>query len=216
VEKKSVSQLQKIGPIHVVLAVMAVALALGWCNPAGAATQTLSPATCTSVAGTGVNWTSPARAISSNGSYATASVDGSTTDYLECVDYGFTIPAGATINGITVNVERKSSNTNNGGSQDAAMRIVQGGVIGTTDLSSATIYTTADVVAAHGGAANLWGLTWTYADINAANFGAAFQATKASATGGAHTISVDHIQITVTYTPDTTAPTLVTPMPCAA
>lgn len=160
-----------------------------------------NPTTCTSVVGIGtVAWTNPARAISSNNSFATASVDGTVTRYLRCTGYNFAIPAGATINGITVNVERRSNSTANGGSRDAAMRVVKAGVIGVTDRSSATIYTRSDVIEAHGGTADLWGTTWTAADINAANFGAAFAATKANAAGGAHTVSVDHVWITVTFT----------------
>ncbi|HEU0187968.1 MAG TPA: DUF6701 domain-containing protein [Gallionellaceae bacterium] len=169
---------------------------------AHALTATASPTTCASVAGIGtVNWTNPARAVSSNNSYATASVDGTISRYLQCTGYNFAIPAGATINGITVNVERRSSSTANGGSRDAAMRLVKAGVIGATDRATATTYTTADVVQAHGGAADLWGAAWTPADINAANFGAAFAATKPNAAGAAQTVSVDHVQIVVDYTP---------------
>ena len=170
--------------------------------PPGSYSLSASPATCTSVlVGIGtVNWANPTQAISSNNSYATASVDGTTTRYLQCTGYNFVIPTGATINGITVNVERRSSSVANGGSRDAAMRVVKAGVIGTTDRSTATIYTTADVIEAHGGATDLWGTTWTPAQINAANFGAAFAATKASAAGAAHSVSVDHVSITVTFT----------------
>lgn len=199
---------QKSSPFHHGAALAALLLGLVWSNTAGAVTQIRSPATCSTVAGTGVNWANPVRAETSNNSDATATLDGSTTDFLRCVDYGFTIPVGATINGIIVNVERASNRTANGGSRDAAMRIVQGGTIGTDDRSTATAYTTTDVVEAHGGAADLWGLAWTSADINAANFGAAFRATKPSSSGLSHTVSVDHIQIIVDFTPDTTAPTL--------
>jgi len=181
-------------------------------NPAYATTVTRTPtvaADCTNVTGIGTRiWSNPSRAISSNNSYASKSVDGTTTNYLRCLNYGFTIPATATINGITVNVERKSNRTTNGGSHDAAMRIVKGGVIGTTDRSTATLYTTGDVTEAHGSAADLWGLSWTAADINAATFGAAFAAIKPDPTGNSHTISVDVISITVDYTLDITPPTV--------
>ncbi len=179
----------------------AVVLLMGMSSAAVAVTVTASPATCSSVAGIGtVAWTNPTRAVSSNNSFATASVDGTTTRFLQCSGYGFAIPAGATIDGITVNVERKSSSTANGGSADAAMRLVKAGTIGATDNSTGTTYTTSDVTEAHGSSTDLWGTTWTVADINNANFGAAFAATKASGTGGAHTVSVDHVQIVVDYT----------------
>jgi hypothetical protein len=178
---------------------LALGIALSWTNAASALTQTRSPATCSSVPGIGtVAWTNPGNALSSNGSYATAPVgDTTTTNYLQCVGYGFTIPTGASINGITVSVERSSTNT---GTQDAAVRTVKAGVIGTTDRSTATAYPTTDTYEAHGGAADLWGTSWTAADVNNANFGAAFASQKPGTAGGSRTISVDHIEITVDYT----------------
>jgi len=80
------------------------------------------------------------------------------------------------------------------------MRIVKGGAIGAIDRSTTTIYTTSDVVEAHGGTTDLWGETWTPADINDPSFGAAFAATKASSLGRAHSVRVDHMPITVTFT----------------
>lgn len=165
-----------------------------------AATLTRSPGACTSVAGPSTDWTNATRAQTDNNFGTTVTLDGATSDYLRCMNYGFTIPVGSLINGIIVNVERASNRTSDGGSRDAAMRIVQAGTIGTADRSTLTTYTTAYVVEAHGGAADLWGLAWTPADINAANFGAAFRATKPSAAGPPHNINVDHIQITVNYT----------------
>ncbi len=179
-----------------------VCLLMGVSSEALAATVSASPTSCVSVAGIGtVAWTNPSQANLSDNSYATASVDGTTTRYVRCTGYNFAIPAGATIDGITVNVERRSSSVANGGSRDAAVRIVKAGVIGTADRSTATAYTAADVIEAHGSAADLWGTTWTSADINSINFGASYAATKPSAAGAAHTIRLDHIQITISYTP---------------
>ena len=170
---------------------------------ASAQSQSASPAAagdCSSQGGLGaVAWTSPGSAISSNDAYASASVDGQTTNYLRCMNYGFSVPFGSTILGIEVRVERKSDRTSNGGSRDAAVRLVKGGAIQATDRSSASIYTIADQVETHGGPADLWGTTWTPAEINAADFGAAFAAIKPSASGPPHLITVDHIAITVYY-----------------
>ena len=178
-------------------------------NCAHAATATGFPSTCSSTTGVGTNsWSKPTRAYSSNNSYATSSLDGTTSVYLKCTGYGFSIPTGATINGIKVNVERKSNSTADGGSKDAAMRIVKAGSIGTQDRSTSTGYTTSDVSEAHGSATDLWGTTWTPADINATTFGAAFAATKSSSAGYRHTVSVDVISIAVDYTLDTTPPTV--------
>ncbi len=173
--------------------------------PVLADVATGSPSSCQSVnwAGTGSSsWSNAGEARVSDNDRATASVDGTTTHWLVCTDYGFSIPAGSTINGIVVNVERRSSSTSNGGSEDAAVRLVVGGAVQGTDRATGTNYTTSDVVEAHGGAADLWGAaSRTPAQINASNFGAAFAATKPSSSGGSHTISVDHIEVEVHYTP---------------
>ena len=166
---------------------------------------------CTAIAGTGANWTNPGNAFSPNDTYATVNVDGTTSDALQCLNYGFTIPAGATILGIEVNIERKSNSTANGGSNDASVRLVKGGVVGGSNLATATIYGTGDKIEAHGSATQLWGQTWTPADINAANFGVQYTGTKPSAAGGAHTLSIDQIQIVVTYSQPPPAPNLVSP-----
>jgi hypothetical protein len=166
---------------------------------AAAASQQYMRVSCASLGGAGANWTNPELAESSNDSYATALVDGTTTDPLQCLSYGFAIPANAIVVGIEVNIERRSSSIANGGSRDASVRLVKAGAAAGTDLATATTYTTTDTVETHGGPTNLWGTTWTPAQINAANFGAQFSATKASAAGGGHTVSVDQIQIVVYY-----------------
>lgn len=177
---------------------------------AHAATVTAYPTNCQSVEMGGQDWSNPGDAVSSDNQRAQSQSDGAATDYLQCTGYGFAIPAGATVNGITVNVQRRSSSTSNGGSHDSAMRLVKGGVVGATDRATATIYTTSDVTESHGGAADLWGDSWAIADVNNANFGAAFRAIKPSSGGSSHTISVDYISITIDYTP--LAPPAVTSM----
>ncbi|TNC96195.1 MAG: hypothetical protein FD121_1205 [Gallionellaceae bacterium] len=170
----------------------------------GTGSVTASPSSCVNVAGIGtLPWATTANAISSNNAFSTISLnDGQVSNYLRCTGYGFAIPAGATITGIVVNVERKASSTNS--IRDAAMRLVKevagAPVIQTPDRSTLTNYTTADVVEAHGGAADLWGGAWTPADINSTNFGAAVASQKPGTAGGARTVSVDHMSVTVRYT----------------
>lgn len=172
------------------------------CPAGGPTSVTLNPSNCVNVAGIGTQaWGTPAFAVSSNNAYATVSLnDLQVSNYLRCTGYGFAIPAGATINGITVRVERRASVNNS--VRDAAMRLVRdvaGPAIQATDRSTLTNYTTADVIEAHGGAADLWGGVWTPADINSINFGAAFASQKPGTAGGARTVSVDYMPITVTY-----------------
>ena len=178
------------------------------------ASQILSPGAagdCTSLGGGGADWTNPGNAFSSNDAYATASVDGSTTDPLRCLNYGFSVPLAATVVGIEVSVERRSNRTTNGGSRDNSLFLVKGGAQVGSNLATTTTYTTADVVEVHGSPSELWGTTWTPVEVNAANFGAVFTATKPSGGGAAHTISVDHIFITVHYSNPPPAPSLLLP-----
>lgn len=181
------------------------------CPVGGPVSITLSPGTCVDDATLGATvWGGLTNVGSSNNVYATtttaATIGTKLTHYLKCTSYGFAIPAGATINGIAVGVERNISSTNRTTAKDNAMRIVKAGVIGAIDRSSATTYTAADVVAAHGGTADLWGLVWTPDDINLSTFGAAFSASVATTRANARTVSVDHMPITVTYTPGAAAP----------
>ena len=162
--------------------------------------QSASPSACASVGGFGTQaWSNAGNAVSSNNSYASVTLDGQTSNYLRCLGYGFSIPPGATILGIEVNVERKSNRTSNGGSDDASVRLVKAGVVQGADRETDVNYTTGDVVWTHGTSTDLWGSAWTPAEINAADFGAAFAATKPSGAGASHTVTVDHIFITVYY-----------------
>ncbi len=181
---------------------LACGLLLLLSDPAHALTQARTPSACANDPGIGsVNWTSTGNALASDAVPATASVTGNaTTRFLECTGYGFTIPFGSIINGIIVDVERRTSSTGAGGSRDAAVRIVKGGIIGAADRATANNYTTSFVTEPHGSATDLWGLAWTSTDINAANFGAAVAARKNNP-AQTHTLSVDVVSITVDYTP---------------
>lgn len=212
--------MKKINKINRLLSSTAVVVVLGL--PVGvlmlprvaqAHSETQSPGTCATVNIGNPNWSNPTRAVSSNNSVATATVgDNQATDRLQCSSYGFTIPAGATILGIIVNVERRTNDVSAiSPTQDSQVRLIKGGVVQGTDRSTATAYTLADVIEAHGTAADLWGTTWTPAEINAADFGAAFVAFKNGTVGGNVTISVDHVEIVVHYSEPPPPPTLVSP-----
>ncbi|MFM2407527.1 MAG: hypothetical protein RL358_269 [Pseudomonadota bacterium] len=168
----------------------------------GAGTVTMNPGSCVNVMGTAALAWAPTPTTNVNLSdnvYATATVNG-TSNYLKCTGYNFAIPSAATILGVVVNVERKSSSSTR--TTDGAMRLVKAGVIGTVDRAKTTVYSTTDVVETHGTAADLWGVAWTPADINSATFGAAF----AAKTTRSRTVSVDHMPITVTYSTPAAAP----------
>lgn len=169
-------------------------------RPAKALTQgpknPTSSANCVNSGGS--DWSSPGNAFSDNNSGATASVNGTTTNHLNCTNFGFSIPSTATIQGFVVAVKRSSSSVAEGGSKDAVVRLIKGGVTGATDRSTNTAYATSYEKENHGGGTDLWGETWTPTDVNASNFGVAFAATKPT-TGSPQTVDVDVIEVTVYY-----------------
>ncbi len=146
-------------------------------------------------------WSNPSNATSSNDSYATITLgDGGISDFLQATNFGFAIPSGATISGIKAEVERSKSGI--GECHDLVVRIVKGGVIGSTDRALADSWPTSDAYASYGGSSDLWGETWTRTDINASNFGFAIAAYVASLPPRTPppTLRIDHIRMTVYYT----------------
>lgn len=140
------------------------------------------------------DWTNPGNASASDNSYATIVINLGVTNYLKATDFGFTIPENATINGIEVSVEEKSSVGSQGSEQ--YVKIVKGGIIGGNDISAHNALTTSDIYQASGGATELAGLSFAYTDINASTFGCVVNYTQSAG----QTISVDHIRMKVYYT----------------
>jgi len=164
-----------------------------------------SSADGTSQAGGGtVTWTNPTYIFASDNNRATAALaKGVISYYLQATGFGFNIPSDAVINGIYVEVERSISEATTY-TKDNSIKIIQGGTItGTEHADTVTTWpaSSADAYKAYGSSTDLWGLTWTPAQINASNFGVAVQAknTKKNA-AYTNTAQVDHIRITVYYT----------------
>lgn len=159
----------------------------------------LSPGTMADDATVGtVAWTNPNNAKVSDNVYATAAVAFlSVSHYLKATNFGFSIPVGATINGILVEVERKGFDDIDF-VRDNAIKIVKGGTIGATDKSSLDNWPVSDAYKSYGSSSDLWGETWTPAQINASDFG--FVVSVKDVSGESPGASVDHIRITVYYT----------------
>ncbi|MCI2432355.1 hypothetical protein LM602_07380 [Candidatus Acetothermia bacterium] len=117
----------------------------------------------------------------------------SATHAIDLVGFGFSIPAAAIIQGITV--ELKFADSSTGG---ALAQLLKGGVpVGTYKTffrpSGATSCSTSAFLTL-GGSVDLWGATWTAADINASNFGV-----RVEKDGISGTIYLDSVRITVEY-----------------
>lgn len=173
---------------------------LASCNLFGQAGPN-APGTVTTVAipGSSATWANTANTAASDDTYTgtgdIAGGAGSYSDYLVATNFGFSIPGGATINGIEVLVERSDAS---GLTSDYRVRIVKGGVIGSTEMSAGAAYPGADAYNTYGSPTDAWGETWTDVDINAADFGVAI-AVQRNAAGGSSNANIDHILITVYY-----------------
>lgn len=143
-----------------------------------------------------VAWSNPSNAASSNDSDATASLQSSSSQYLKATNFGFSLPAGAIVTGVQVEVERACFSA--GQYSDAAVRIVKGGVIGSTDRSAGGTWPTSDTVQAYGGAGDLWGETLTDSDVEASTFGVALRVSRSGGVTPANA-EVDHVKMTVYY-----------------
>jgi Secretion system C-terminal sorting domain len=160
-------------------------------------------------------WANPGNAATSNGSFATVSdliltilapPVTVTSNYLTATGFNFSsIPAGATILGVTVTVEheRQTLLSLDVASDDNSLKLLVGGVQVGTNMASATAWGSAEETFTYGGASNLWGTTLTVAQVKAANFGVAFSEKMVISgilgLGLTLTDAVDYISMSVTY-----------------
>ena len=123
---------------------------------------------------------------------------GSSSANLDLSNFGFNLPSAATVQGISVSIVRKASvSTSTNHINDIHIQAIKGGVTaGTDQASTATNWPTADTAQPYGGAANLWGTTWAYSDINASNFGIRIVAKSTCSTCGL-TAYVNSVTVTV-------------------
>ena len=126
--------------------------------------------------------------------------DNQVSKYLEVKDFDFNIPAEATVQGIEVQIERRSSDvTHMAPLRDYVVKLVKNGSIVGDNRATGTDYPGEDTVENHGGPADLWGSSWTPADINGHNFGAVLAVKKYGHLGGHVYALVDQVRIRVTY-----------------
>lgn len=149
--------------------------------------------------GPGTSWTNPSNVQTSDNVYATIDLMNTTVcRLLKATNYGFSIPTGATINGILVVVEKKASDVSK--ITDHNINLVKGGTVQTAeDKSSIEYWDTADEAVNYGGASDLWSNTWTVGDINDSGFGVGVRAQQ-TVDENLVTASIDWIGVTVYYT----------------
>jgi len=157
----------------------------------------LFPGTGASDASVGVTaWTNPGNISADDGVYATCTSN--SPQYLKATNFGFSIPDGATIDGIEVKIQLFRTGPRVHTVSNVRMVKADGSISTTNRASDNTVINTTETENTYGGDSILWGETWTAADINDADFGVVFN----SAPGGGKgipTISVDCITVKVWF-----------------
>jgi hypothetical protein len=153
-------------------------------------------------------WSNPGNITANDGVKAQVGLGASgASNELQGTNFGFAIPTGSTINGITVEIWKQAL-TGPGNPTDVDVTILKGGVATGTNLGhtgAGNGWLSAGAIDTYGGVSNLWGTTWAPADINSTSFGVRISCVEW--TGGATTTAaVDFIRITITYTPPAPPP----------
>lgn len=171
-----------------------LALILLFLIPFWTSTGNISPGTGENIDRSALTaWTDPTQIVSSND--AKASVNATGSDYLVARNFGFTIPTGATINGILVRVEAAE---NAGGTEPllAQLQDASGALFGSSKSTSneGSISGTTDAIYTYGSTSDVWGATLTEAIVEDVDFGVRVWFTTA------HLVTIDHITMAVEYT----------------
>lgn len=147
-------------------------------------------------------WGSEIKGYASDGQYAMFTGgnkfdSGDVSDGLIYNGFGFAIPGGAVIDGIIVEIEKWGDGTE----ADVVIQLVDetGTRVGNNKADLVTDWPNADpnTYVTYGGAADLWGTTWTSTKINDPDFGIYIQVSQGTNDREAY---IDHVRITVHYT----------------
>ena len=157
--------------------------------------------TITGNTGAGIySWTNTGNLSANDGSTATVNLHpGTASKDLVATNFGFNIPAGATINGIAVNIGGTRASAS-GSIYDATAELIKAGTVQTADNEAVGVFwSTSSVDRGYGGDSYIWGNTWTPSDINDAGFGFVLNLNNSGASS--YDAFVDSITMIVYYTP---------------
>ena len=155
-----------------------------------------------------IAWATPGNITASDDSRSVA-IDSavSISHYLKGTNFSFSIAGGATVDGITCEVEQHGLASGGASLPDEnSIRLVNGAgtIVGDNKSTNATLPSGAgsEAFISYGGAADDWNASLTGSDINDVDFGCVF-AVDLNGGGGADfsQAHVDSIRITVNFTP---------------
>ena len=161
----------------------------------------------TSFSGSDFDWDDAGFVLSSNNQYASAGFTLGLfatvqSDLMMLSDFDISVPLAVTICGIEVKIERKASGLGILGAsvRDNIVQLVKNGSAIGTNKATAANWTGSKVTTTYGGSSDLWGTTWTSADVNNSNFGLSFSAELRSGAAGLFlSADIDNVTITVYY-----------------
>jgi hypothetical protein len=153
-------------------------------------------------------WNGPANVIAQDNNLATCVLNPNGqcfqstcfySRYLYASNFGFNIPTGATIDGVTVDIYRSPGNVSS--VADSSVRLVQNSLPAGANRALAGTWPNVAAYYTYGSATDTWGLTLSPVDINDVNFGVYLRIYNVNS--NTLTPAVDHIRITVDYTTTT-------------
>jgi hypothetical protein len=173
--------------------------------------NTRSPGTVTSVQVAGMDrvWNDPNNVKVSDDQRARATNDLGSVAYntyrLKCTNFGFNLPNNAIIKGIMVEIERYRGGINQLVYDEEIFIIKSDGSLGSNNKAdTSTLWPSGasnEAYRAYGGGGDLWSESWTASDINDPDFGVSIRADVGHVSGGTANAYIDHVRITVYYTP---------------
>lgn len=152
-------------------------------------------------------WQTPEEITSPGSPYATVSLDRDLryTNYLQATDYSLNVPSNATITGIEVAINRMSSGSSPS-IYDNVVSLVKASVIPGESVVVGNNYASlvqwtknSFTLATYGGPTDLWGTTWTPAEVNDPGFGVVLAAYRQNMGNNLREAIVDSMQITVYF-----------------
>lgn len=143
------------------------------------------------IAGAFQDWNTPSNIVSSNNSYADATLlPGAQTDYLAATQFGASFTSSG-IAGIEVRLEWYTDNQHS-----YTVYLTKDGSATVGNPSTGTIVGVEEQVTL-GGASDLWGTTWSESEVEASTFGVLIRAADTLETSG--TSYVDFVEVRITY-----------------
>jgi len=170
----------------------------GWAGGGPASQGPQAGSTAVSEDRGGIDWVNPINVYVSNDYTQCTTIFNQESNWIKATNFGFSIPTGATINGITVTIKRLAGD---GSARDIFAQIVKNGSITGTNKANPNDWsvTTYETIT-YGSSSDLWGESWSASDINSSNFGFALYMYNLSGNKFGLTHFLKELKIKIDYT----------------